>query len=190
MFFQTGTDVLVNATAGVSVGLWFSYSALQPGSITVYDGASGGGNILASITLTPNNTGCNTYKMCVWSPIGVPLTTNARSIRFSGVANFLAIGAIHFGVKIPTSIAIASSKNPSSQGESVTFTAMVSATGAAPVGTVTFKNGNKVLGQSSVVGGVASFALSTLPVGSSKITAVFRGDGFVTSTANLTQTVN
>jgi hypothetical protein len=190
MFFQTGTEVLVNAKAGISVGLWFSYSALQPGTVTVYDGANGAGNILASVALTPNNTGCNTYKMCVWSPIGVPLTTNAGSIRFSGVGNYLAIGAIHFGVKIPTSIAIASSQNPSTQGQAVTFTAMVSATGAAPVGMVTFKNGNKVLGQSPVVGGTASFTTSILPVGSTKITSVFRGDGFVTSTANLTQTVN
>ncbi len=190
MFFQTGTNVIINATAGVSTGLWFSYSALQPGTVTVYDGPNGTGNILSSITLTPNNSGCTTYKMCVWSPVGTPLTTAAGSIRFDGVANFLGIGAIHLGVKLPTSTTLTSSQNPSVQGEQVTFTATVSATGAAPIGTVRFKTGDVVVGEIPVVAGTASIALSSLPVGSTKISAIFRGNGFVTSTANLIQVVN
>jgi Bacterial Ig-like domain (group 3) len=190
MFFQTGKDVVMTATAGVSVGLWFSYSALQPGTATVYDGPNGAGNILASITLSPNNSGCNTYKMCVWSPVGVPLTTPAGSIRFSGAANFLAIGAIHLGVKLPTSTVLTSSQNPSVQGQSVTFTAAVSATGAVPVGTVRFKTGNVIVGEIPVVSGTASITLSNLPIGPTKISAIFRGTRFVTSTATLIQTVN
>ncbi len=162
MFFQTGTSVVVNATAGISVGLWFSYSALQSGSVTVYDGPNGTGNILANISLSPNNVGCNTYKMCVWSPVGVPLTTNAASIRFSGVANFLGIGAIHLGVKIPTSTTLMSSLNPSVEGEAVTFTAAVSATGTAPVGTVKFLAGNTTLAEVPVVGGTASLTVTSL----------------------------
>lgn len=190
LFFQTGTSVVVNATAGISVGLWFTYSALQPGTATVYDGPNGTGNILASTALSLNNAGCVTYKMCVWSPIGVPLTTNARSIRFNGVGNFLGIGAIHLGVKIPTSTQLSSSQNPSVLGQAVTFTAAVSATGTAPVGTVRFKTGNKVVGEIPVTAGTASITLSTLPVGSTKISVSFRGEGFVTSTANLIQVVN
>ena len=192
MFFQTGNDVVINATAGISVGLWFTYSALQPGTATVYDGPNGSRNILSSITLNPNNSGCNTYKLCVWSPVGVPLSTLAGSIRFSGVANFLAINAIHLGMKIPTSTVLTSSQNPSVQGESVTFTAIVSATGAVPAGTVTFKAGNMVLGTGPVplVGGTASLAVSDLPVGATKITALFRGASFVSTQATLIQTVN
>jgi Bacterial Ig-like domain (group 3) len=190
MFFQTGKDVVMTATAGVSVGLWFSYSALQPGTATVYDGPNGAGNILASITLSPNNSGCNTYKMCIWSPVGVTLTTPAGSIRFSGAANFLVIGAIHLGVKLPTSTVLTSSQNPSVQGQSVTFTATVSATGAVPIGTVRFKTGNVIVGEIPVVSGTASITLSNLPVGPTKISAIFRGAGFVTSTATLIQTVN
>jgi hypothetical protein len=190
MFFQTGKDIVMTATAGVSVGLWFSYSALQAGTATVYDGPNGAGNILASITLSPNNSGCNTYKMCVWSPVGVPLTTPAGSIRFSGVANFLAIGAIHLGVKLPTSTVLTSSQNPSVQGQEVTFTAAVSATGAAPIGSVRFKTGNVIVGEVPVVAGSASITLPSLPAGSTKISAIFRGAGFVTSTATLIQTVN
>jgi hypothetical protein len=190
MFFQTGKDVIINATEGISVGLWFSYSALQAGTVAVYDGANGAGNVLASITLSTNNTGCNTYKMCVWSPVGVPLTTPAGSIRFSGTANFLAIGTIHLGVKLPTSTVLTSSQNPSVQGQPVTLTATISATGAVPVGTVQFKSNNVLLGEVSLTGDSASLTLSSLSVGSHTIRAVFRGNGFVTSSANLVQTVN
>ncbi|MBI3477729.1 MAG: Ig-like domain repeat protein [Acidobacteria bacterium] len=190
MFFQTGEDVIVNSTEGVSVGLWFSYSALQPGTVTVYDGANGAGKVLASVTLSANNIGCNSYRMCVWSPVGLPLKTPAGSIRFSGVANYLAIGAIHLGVKLPTSTILASSQNPSVQGQPVTFMATISATGAVPVGTVQFKSSNVVLGEVPVTGDTASLTLSSLSAGSHTIKAVFRGQGFVTSSANLLQTVN
>jgi hypothetical protein len=190
MFFGTGTNIVVNAIAGISTGLWFSYSALQPGTVTIYDGPNATGSILANIALTLNNSGCNTYKMCVWSPVGVPLTTNAGSIRFSGVANYLGIGAIHLGVKIPSLVSLTSSHNPSVQGEAVTFTAAVSATGAAPVGTVTFKTGTKVLGAVPVTGGVAAITLSDLPVGSTTIRATFSGAGFATRSASVTQVVN
>lgn len=190
LFFGTGANTTINATAGVDTAIWFSYSALQPGTATLYDGPNGTGNILASATLTPNNVGCNTYKMCVWSPVGFPLSATVASIRFTGTANFLGIGAIHVGTKIPTSITLVSSMNPSLQGQAVTFTANVSATGTAPVGSVAFKAGNKVLGTVPVVGGVATITISDLPVGSTKIDAAFKGDGFGVKSAILTQTVN
>jgi hypothetical protein len=189
MFFGTGTSVTVNTLGGVSTAVWFYYSALQTGTVTIYDGSNGTGNVLASIALTLNNSGCNTYALCVWSPIGVPLTATAKSIRFTGAANYLGIGAIHLGQKIPTLVGLTSSKNPSAQGEAVTFTAAVSATGAAPVGAVTFKAHNKVLGTVPVAGGFAALTLSDLPVGSTTIQATFSGSGFATRSATVTQTV-
>jgi len=189
MFFGTGTSVVVNSIAGIDTAVWFFYSALQQGTVTIYDGPNGTGNILANVALTLNNSGCNTYKLCVWSPVGVPLSTTARSIRFSGAPNFLGIGAIHLGTKIPTLVTLTSSKNPSAQGEAVTFTAAVSATGAAPVGSVTFKSGNKALGTVAVAGGVAALTVSDLPVGSHTIRATFTGSGFATRSATVTQTV-
>jgi len=190
MFFQTGTSVIINTTAGVTTGLWFTYSALQPGTATLYDGPNATGNILSSVSLTPNDSGCTTYKMCVWTPVGFPLTATVGSIRFSGVANYIAIGAIHLGAKLPTSTVLTSSQNPSVVGEPVTFTASVTATGAAPVGTIRFKTGNVIVGEIPVVAGTASITLSSLPAGSTRISAIFRGTGFVTSTAYLIQVVN
>jgi len=190
MFFQTGQNVTMTATNGIQTGLWFYYSALQPGAATVYSGPNGTGNILASITLTPNNSGCTTYKLCVWSPVGVPLSATAGSISFAGVPNYLAIGSMHLGVVLPTSLVLASSQNPSVQGEPVTFTATVTATGAAPIGSVTFKAANQVVGVVPVVSGVASITLSSLKTGPTQINAKFQGTDFATSSKGLVQIVN
>lgn len=190
MFFQTGTNVTMTATNGIQTGMWFYYSALQTGRATVYAGPNGTGTILASITLPPNDSGCTSYRLCVWSAASVPLTATAGSIRFAGVPDYLAIGPTHLGVAIPTSMAVASSQNPSVHGEPVTFTATVYATGTLPVGNVTFKAGSTVLGVVPVAGGVASVTYSSLKTGSTQITAKFQGTGFVTSTKGLVQVVN
>jgi Bacterial Ig-like domain (group 3) len=189
MFFQTGTNVTMTATNGVQTALWFYYSALQTGSATVYTGPNGTGTILAHVSLPPNNSGCNTYKLCVWSPVGVPLSTTAGSISFAGGPDYLAIGTIHLGHALPTSMVRASSQNPSVLGEPVTFTATVTATGAVPVGNVTFKIGT-VVKVAPVVNGIASDTESSLKAGSTGISAKFQGTGFATVARNLVQMVN
>jgi hypothetical protein len=190
MFFQTGNTVTMTATNGVGVAVWFYYSALQTGSATVYAGPNATGTILASVTLPPNNSGCNTYKLCVWSAVGMPLSATAGSISFAGVPDYLAIGTIHLGSALPTSMVLTSSQNPSVQGEAVTFTATVTATGAAPVGNVTFKAVGQVVGVVPVSGGVASITLSSLKTGSTTINAKFQGAGFATVVKSLVQLVN
>ena len=90
-----------------------------------------------------------------------------------------------------TTTSVSSSANPSTIGQSVTFTATVSG-GSSPSGTVTFKDGGTTLGTGTVSGGSATFATAALSVGSHSITAVYGGDtNNATSTASaLTQTVN
>jgi len=180
----------MTATNGVDTAVWFSYSALQTGSATVYAGPNGTGTILASVTLPPNNSGCNTYKLCVWTTVAVPLNTNAGSMSFAGVPDYLAIGPIHLGSAIPTSIVLTSSQNPSVLGQPVTFTATVTATGTTPVGNVTFKAAGQVVGVVPVSGGVASITLSNLKKGSTQINAKFQGTGFNTIGKGLVQVVN
>ncbi len=60
----------------------------------------------------------------------------------------------------------------------VTFIATVSSAGGAiPDGeTVTFKYGATVLGTSATSGGSASISVSTLPVGSDSVVAIYAGD--------------
>ena len=74
-----------------------------------------------------------------------------------------------------TTTVLTSSPNPSTRGEAVIFTAVV--TPAPPDGeTVTFEHRSTVLGTGSLNGGSASFTTSTLHVGTPMIRAVYGGD--------------
>jgi hypothetical protein len=78
-----------------------------------------------------------------------------------------------------TTTTLTSSPNPSTLGEAVTFTAMVtSGEGAPPDGeTVSFMQGGKtVLGTGTLSGGSANFTTSALKVGNHSITADYSGD--------------
>jgi hypothetical protein len=92
-----------------------------------------------------------------------------------------------------SSTALTSTANPSTVGQSVTFTATVSPVSpgtGTPTGTVTFKDGATVLGTTNLAAGQASFTTSALSVGGHAITASYSGDGsFSASSASLTQNV-
>lgn len=76
---------------------------------------------------------------------------------------------------IKTTTTISSSLNPSVYGEAVTFTAVV--TPMPPDGeTVTFEQGQNILGTGTLAGGSANFTTSTLNGGTESIKAVYGGD--------------
>lgn len=85
-----------------------------------------------------------------------------------------ALGAALTG----TTTTISSSPNPSSYGQTVTFTAVVSSTlGPPPDGeTVTFTQGTTVLGTGALAGGSATLTISTLTTGTHKVKASYAGD--------------
>jgi hypothetical protein len=89
-----------------------------------------------------------------------------------------------------SSTTIASSVNPSSFGQTVTFTATV--TGGSDGEIVTFKDGSSTLGTGSLSSGSTSFTTSALAAGSHSITAVYGGDSTNSSATSspLTQTVS
>ena len=92
-----------------------------------------------------------------------------------------------------TTTTLASSQNPSVFGQSVSFTATVTATNGTPTGTVTFKDGATALATNSLSGGVATFTVGTLSTASHSMTAVYNGDAAFNSSTNspaLSQTVN
>jgi hypothetical protein len=98
-----------------------------------------------------------------------------------------------------TTTAVSSSSNPSTVGQQVTFTAVVTGAGAAgkPTGTVTFTiDGHAQTAESlAVVGGVdeAQFATSTLTVGQHSVLAAYSGDSTFPASAvasPLSQVVN
>jgi hypothetical protein len=92
--------------------------------------------------------------------------------------------------KTATTTTVASSPNPSYVGQSVTLTATVSP--LATTGTVSFMQGQTILGTRTLGSGQATFTTSSLPAGSLSITAVYSGDTQYNSStsATLTQQVN
>ncbi|HNG32164.1 MAG TPA: BACON domain-containing carbohydrate-binding protein [Blastocatellia bacterium] len=83
-------------------------------------------------------------------------------------------------LRAATTTIVTSSANPVSPGQSVTFTARVSAASGTPSGTVVFKdnfNGNsQTLGSATLAGGVAGFSTASLAVGTHQIRAEYEGD--------------
>jgi LPXTG-motif cell wall-anchored protein len=78
-----------------------------------------------------------------------------------------------------TATALSVSPNPAVAGQSITFSAQVTASSGStePTGTVTFMNGTAQLGTGTVnSSGVATYSTSSLSAGSYPITAVYSGD--------------
>jgi hypothetical protein len=100
---------------------------------------------------------------------------------------------------IATTTTLASSANPSTFGQAVTFTATVTPSNSAldsPDGTVTFSDGTTVLGTAPVAmqttTGTATLTVSSLAAGDHAVTATYSGSAlFAASTSDpLTQSVS
>lgn len=103
LFFLSGSETYLNYAGGFDTGFSFYYAAPNtPGSIGVYDGLNGTGNLLATLALglTPSTcTGLGVY--CPFEPIGVSFSGTAQSIAFAGVANFIVFDDVTFGSATP-----------------------------------------------------------------------------------------
>jgi streptogramin lyase len=115
----------------------------------------------------------------------------------TGANNAVLSGLFFDPMASPTTTGVTSSLNPSTSGQSVTFTATVSDTsGGMPTGGVDFYDGSTDLGPGSALSGsgnsaTSTFTTSTLTADSHSISAVYSSTGdFAGSSGNLTQTVN
>lgn len=137
----------------------------------------------------------------VWSALGSGTDNTVYALAVTGgrlyvCGRFITAGnkfspyAATVSLTTPTSIALGSSLNPATFGQSVTLTATV--TPSAATGTVTFKDGGSVLGTSPLSGGSATYINNALSVGSHDITAVYAGDSAYSgsTSSTLTQTIN
>jgi hypothetical protein len=97
-------------------------------------------------------------------------------------------------IKATTTTALGSRPNPSTEGQAVTFTAIVvGQNGGTPTGTVTFQNVQDTkMRTERLASATASLSISTLAVGTVRAEAVYSGDAnFAASTSNVvTQVVN
>jgi hypothetical protein len=160
------------------------------GSVNFMDGTT----TLGSGTL--NGSGTTTYTTAALSA-GSHLITAVYSgdSNFSGSTSNVVTQVVNAASKASTT-ALVSSLNPSTSGQSVTFTATVtgpSGNTTAPTGSVSFMDGTTSLGSGALNGsGIATYTTATLSVGSHSITAVYGGDtNFTGSTSNVvSQVVN
>jgi hypothetical protein len=187
------TSTLIGASASASTyGQSVTFTATvtsgfgtPSGTVSFFDGATPigsaplNGSGQATLTLSTLDTGSHS--------VSASYAGNGQYIGSSSGSASLSVS------KATTTTTITSSPNPSTLGQSVTFTATItSATGAIPVGTVTFKRGSTTLGTGTIDGtGHATFTTSALPVGPNNVNAVYGGStNFVGSASvNVTQKV-
>jgi len=103
LFFLSGTETFLNYAAGFDTGFSFNYVGAFTGSVGVYDGLNGTGNLLGSVATAPNLGSCPGYSagFCPFSPAGVNFAGTARSISFGGVANQIVFDDVTFGSSTP-----------------------------------------------------------------------------------------
>lgn len=157
-------------------------SKLNPaGSALVYSTYLGGSEFEGGVGIAVDSAD-NAYVNGGTDSTNFPVTPGAFQTVCGGSPTdclFLGDGFVaKIYIAAVTTISLSSSPNPSSYGQAVTFTAAVtSGEGAPPDGEpASFMKGATLLGTGTLSGGSASLTISTLPVGTNSITAVYGGD--------------
>jgi N-acetylneuraminic acid mutarotase len=177
----------VTFTATVSSGS--SGAGIPTGTIQFQiDGSNAGGPLMLQSGMTT----------ATYSTSALAAGTHTVTAKYSGDSNVLtSTGTLSGGQTVSTTISsttVVTSANPSSLGQSVTFTATVSVMpsgGGTPTGTVQFQIDGSNAGNAVAVstsGGVttASFSISTLAAGTHTVAATYSGDSnFPMSTGTL-----
>lgn len=158
----------VSLTATVSPT---SSSSLTPtGNVTFDDGSA----VLGTIALSAGTAIFNTSAL--------PAGSHSITTSYAGDSNFAASTSTALSQIVnqgTTTATVTSSPTPGVLGQSVTFTAIVTAVAPASgmsTGTVTFLDGSTSLGPGTLSGGQAIFTTSSLTTGSHSITATYAGD--------------
>ena len=148
-------------------------------AVTFYDGSNtiGTANTLGGVAIFSTNA----------LSVGTHLI-NATSEDANFIISYNAVSQTVN--KAPTTTSLTSNSNPSTYGNSTTFTATISP--AVPNGeAVTFYDGSNTIGTANTLGGVAIFSTNALSVGTHPITATYSGDvNFILSSNGVSQTVN
>jgi hypothetical protein len=164
----TVTLVISKATAPVTLTNLLQTYTGSPRPVTVTTTPTG-----LTVGLTYTGTAGTAYGPSSTAP------SDAGTYAVSGTINdpdYTGTGSATLVVSpVPTAIAIQSSANPSLSQSSVTFIVSVSTSAGTPAGSVNFMDGVNVLGTGAVSGGIATFATSSLSVGTHTITAVYLG---------------
>lgn len=110
LFFLDGGAATMNVASGFTTGFSFYYAgnSTDAGTVNVYDGLNGTGNILASLLLTPNGGACSGdpsgFPFCNFSAFGVSFAGTALSVDFGGVANQIVFDDVTLGSATPGAV--------------------------------------------------------------------------------------
>ncbi|HKF21440.1 MAG TPA: Ig-like domain repeat protein [Candidatus Angelobacter sp.] len=179
---NTTTTVTSSANPSVfgqSVTFTATASAVAPGAgtptgtVTFLDGGS------------PIGTGTLSGGIATFTTSALAIVSHTITTSYGGDGNFNGstgslTGNPQVVNKANTATTVTSSVNPSAFGQSVTFTATLSAVApgtGTPTGTVTFLDGGSPIGSGTLSGGIATFTTSALAVGNHTITTNYGGDG-------------
>jgi len=173
----------------------------QPVTFTATVTPASGGTPTGTVTFKQGSTVLGTGTLSLgqasFTTSSLPAGTKNYTAVYGGDSNYRSSTSTVLSQtvnKYSTSTTLSSSLNPSTYGQTVGFTAMVtSPLGAPPDGeTVTFKRGSTKIGTGTLSGGTVTFSTSSLTAGTASITAQYAGDSqFLTSTSSaITQTVS
>ncbi len=162
-------------------------SGVPTGSVDFFDG----GVLIGSGAL--NASGAATLAVS-----GLTIGTHQITASYAGDSRYLTSGSTEYPQvvsKVVTTSTVTSSTNPANPGATVTFTATVAVTTGLPkpTGSVTFLNGSTILATVALdADGKATFASSTLPIGTNSITVSYPGNvDYAASTSSvLSQVIN
>ena len=174
-------------TLGQSVTLTATVTSVSPG-------LSGTVNFLDGATVIGSGT-LNAQGVATFATTTLTAGPHTLTAVYAGDTNHAGSTSSALTQRIvqPSQIGLSSSVNPSVAGASVVLSVKMALSGSlAPTGTVNFLDGAQLIGTGTLDGtGAASFATTTLSVGSHNLTASYAGDAnfSAVTSAVLVQTV-
>jgi hypothetical protein len=184
----TITSSLNPATVGQTVTFTVKVTGSGPvptGQVWFYDGNTW----LTAQTLSNGSASFTTSSLTVGKhSIGVAYEADAN---YNATAAPAYIETVNSSGKASSAVALSSSANPSTAGQSIVLTAVVTGKNGTPTGTVQFLDGGSSLGAAAVSGGVARLSTKTLAAGTHSLRSVYGGSSTYGSSTSavLSQTV-
>ncbi len=145
-------------------------SGMPSGTVTFFDG------------VTTLGTGTLSGGTATFTTTALAVGPHQLAARFEGNASLnpsVSPSTFHRVYMALTGTVLAAAPNPSHRGQTVTFTATVTATppgAGTPTGTVTFRDDGVALGSAPLSNGTATWATAQLTMGTHPITAGYSGD--------------
>jgi subtilase family serine protease len=176
----------LNASTALVAGFTKVFTVALSASPSAGGTVTGAGTFATGISRTVKATANSGYVFINWTKNSAIVGTSASYTFTLGanvtlVANFKAVPATE----------LSAAPNPSSFGQTVTFTAAVTSSSGTPTGTVTFKQGTTILSSGTLTSGAATFTTAALVTGGHSITAVYGGDAnFTGGSGSTTLTVD